>query len=50
VLAAEDEAIRQEQIAADDAAAFPTTLPTDPNWNTLAAEDEGHTSRTNSSR
>jgi len=40
VLAAEDEAILQEQIAADDAAAFPTTLPVDDPTGVLAAEDE----------
>jgi hypothetical protein len=39
ILAAEDEAIRQEQIAADDAAAFQTVGPTDP-FGVLAAEDE----------
>jgi hypothetical protein len=39
ILAAEDEAIRQEQIAADDAAAFRTVGPTDP-LGILAAEDE----------
>ena len=38
VLAAEDEAIRQEEIARSDAEAFPTTLPTDPT-GVLAAED-----------
>jgi len=39
ILAAEDEAIRQEQIAADDAALFQTVGPTDPT-GVLAAEDD----------